>query len=136
MAPRSPTSVYRRGEYGLLASEEVYTERMTLAELLRMPPPSSFAEAKLGVRMSEAPMYAATPVDMRGGGGEKLYSAFPAPMRGDERPSVWKAPESWGVGGSEGVEESEKGGEVEGRSKKRWYKELFKYREGYTGGVF
>jgi hypothetical protein len=135
-APAHP-SVYGQGCYAPIASEEVQTERMTLAELLGTPPSSSFAES-----VSAAKAFVPARVKMRGGGEDdkRKYSAFPAPMRGNERQSGWKAPESWGVGGSQegrgGEEkENEAGGEVEGK-RKRWYKELFKYREGYSGGAF
>jgi hypothetical protein len=134
--PAQP-SVYGQGSYAPIASEEVQTERMTLAKLLRTPPPSSFAES-----VSAARAFVPARVKICGGGEDdkRKYSAFPAPMRGNERQSGWKAPESWGVGGSQegrgGEEkEDEAGGEVEGK-KKRWYKELFKYREGYSGGAF
>ena len=135
--------VYGRGDYQYVGSEDVPTEKMSLAELLRTPPPESFAAA---------PSYAAKQeivprVEIRGGGGMHQYSAFPAPMRGDERVVVgngsnehepkgeWEAPESWGVGGEKkGERNSEDVGKRE--KKEKWYKGLFKYREGYTGGAF
>jgi hypothetical protein len=114
--------VYGRGDYTAIAAEEVETEKMSLAELLRTPPPERFAAT---------PVYAASPPRVERGGAH-TYSAFPAPMRGDERGNGsnanepkgdWTPPEEWQI--------------EEGKKKKeKWYKGLFEYREGYAGGAF
>jgi hypothetical protein len=117
--------VYGQENYEIITAEEVETERMTLTELLRTPLPASFA------KHSSAPtVFVPARVEMRVDRGTHQYSAFPVPMREDERLSGWKAPESWGVGGSEEGKETENKDEKKGA--KKWFKGMFKY----TGGAF